>query len=682
MKKRRLSVHTLLPGLSLAFTLFVFAPADLYMSSAEEFWFTPLHLARWLLIFGLAVFAVVTLLAVFLPPKISVAFRAAVYACSFMAWLQGNLLVLDYGTLNGEAIDWSAYTVPYLLDALLWLAVIALFIFLMFRLRKKFRTFLEAAACVLLITQVISLSVFLVRYSGREEKAGDRYLSCAEEFTVSSDSNTVVFVLDTFDSHLFENLRQEYPDLVDSSLEDFTWYRDTVGGATRTKYAIPFILTGTVNREEQSYPEYLSKSFEASPLIRELAGGGYDSGFYTVSHYLDMSRSDAIGNAVTGTPVPSSKRKLTQQFLKLVAFRYAPSVFSRFFWFYTGDFEYWKSSDGAEAAYRLYDPGFYRKLADEGLSASAPKPAFRFYHLNGVHEPYDMDENSGYSSVRTDEARQALGSLNIVAQYVKQLKALGLYDRTAVLVMADHGYGRYSNAEQTPLFLVKEAGASHPLEVSDLPLSFASLPEIMASALRGTLTSLDAYRASSPRYFYRKTEKGGVTNITEYSVDGPAADTEAVKTGVVYHEDTLHRTRNYTPGTVLYFDERDTARGFLVSGFSANEGVHTWTDANDAEMTFVLAEAPGALKLELNHGTYNGEQTVGVWVNDQLIDTYTASGDTKHTTLIPAGTVTGAELRLRLHLPDACSPDSLGRSIDKRLLALSMQSLVIREYRP
>ena len=73
------------------------------------------------------------LLSWLLPPKLSVAFRAAVYAVSFLLYLQGNLLVLNYGTLNGSEINWSAYTLPYILDALLWIAVIVLFIFLMFR---------------------------------------------------------------------------------------------------------------------------------------------------------------------------------------------------------------------------------------------------------------------------------------------------------------------------------------------------------------------------------------------------------------------------------------------------------------------------------------------------------------------------------------------------------------------
>ena len=66
-----------------------------------------------------------------------------------------------------------------------------------------------------------------------------------------------------------------------------------------------------------------------------------------------------------------------------------------------------------------------------------------------------------------------------------------------------------------------------------------------------------------------------------------------------------------------------------------------------------------------------------VWVNDQLIETYASSGSTRHTVLIPEGAVTGTELRLHLHLPDAISSAELGKSGDKRLLALNMKSIVI-----
>ena len=169
MKKRRFSIHHVLPGLSLVFTLFVFAPVDLYMSVGEELWFPLGTLVRWLAIFGAAVFAVITLLSWLLPAKASVALRAVVYACSFMLYLQGNVLVLDYGTLNGRAIDWAKYTVPHILNTLLWIAVIAAFVFCMFRFRKKFRRIVEIAACVLLVTQAVTLGFLLVRNRGTNQ---------------------------------------------------------------------------------------------------------------------------------------------------------------------------------------------------------------------------------------------------------------------------------------------------------------------------------------------------------------------------------------------------------------------------------------------------------------------------------------------------------------------------------
>ena len=680
LKTRRLSVHHLLPGLSLAVTLFIFAPVDLYLTSAGDLWFGLEDILPWLGLLALAAFAAVTLLSRFLPQKLSVAFRAAVYAASFLLYLQGNLLVVDYGTLNGDEVNWSAYTLQYVLDALLWVAVVVLFIFLMFRFRKKFRRIVEVAACVLLVTQAVSLSVFLVRhYTAPQPEDSKRFVSVKNEFTVSPESNTVVFLLDAFDTHLFEDVRQKYPERISGDFEDFTYFPDTVGGATRTKFAIPFILGGFTNRDELSYLDYRKTVYDESPLIRELSAGAYDSGFYTSSFYIDMSRDDAVGNIVVGRPLPSSGPGLTKQFMKLVAFRYAPSVLSRYFWMYTGDFDYWKGYVNGIAPYKTDDAKFYQELTSKRLKASAEKPAFRFYHLKGAHTPFTLTENCKRVALgKSDEERQVLGVLSIVREYLSQLKALGLYDRTTVIVMADHGYVVHSTAEQTPLFMVKFAGASHPFEVSDMPFSYTALPEVMTSALRGELASLELYRASSPRYFYRLTEKNADVHLTEYVIDGPALEAEPVKTGVVLYENAAHLSRDYTPGTVLYFDERNTARRFLVSGFARNEATHTWTSGYDAEMLFDLPEPPGALVLEMKHSTSNGAQTVEVFVNDRLIETYVADGSTDKSVLIPAGTVAGTELRLRLHLPDAVSPLSLGKSNgDKRILALKMKTLVI-----
>ena len=678
MVKRRFSLHHLLPGISLVFTLFVFAPIDLYLAFQAELWFPLTCLLRWLLVFGAVSFLIITFLSAFLPQKLSVAFRSAVYACSFLAYLQGNLLIIDYGELDGRAVNWSAYTLPYILDTLLWIVVIAAFIFLMFRFRKKFRRILEAAACILLITQVISMSYLLIRHLGKQDENINAYLSTTGELTYSTERNVSVLVLDSFDSNFFEELRRKNPDFISQTFEDFTFYYDTVGGATRTKYAIPFILTGTTNREEQSYMQYLSSSFRSSPLIQELSTGKYDSGLYVYHEFADLTRTDAFGNIETGTSVPTSRFRIARHFMNLVAFRYAPSALSRFFWIYTGDFDQWKHDTGNAEAYSSSNIKFYKRITSDskrkGFRVSAKKPCFRMYHLNGVHPPYKLNENiQSVPPEECSEEQQAVGVLKIVAEYLSRLKSIGVYDQTTVIIMSDHGYIPHSIVEQSPLFLVKLAGASHPFETSGLPLSYADLPEILVSALRGTLTSMDDWKADSPRYFYRALQKNTVMNITEYVINGPVWDVPAEKTGVVYHENTLHTTRDYTLGTTLYFDRRDTARRFCVSGISGNTGSHTWTISYDAEMLFELSETPGQLQLTMEYLPYNDEQTAEVWINDQLIESFTASGTTSHSTLIPAGTVTGKEIRLRLHLPNACAPSAS----DPAPRALSMDTLTI-----
>jgi hypothetical protein len=97
-------------------------------------------------------------------------------------------------------------------------------------------------------------------------------------------------------------------------------------------------------------------------------------------------------------------------------------------------------------------------------------------------------------------------------------------------------------------------------------------------------------------------------------------------------------------------------------------------------MRFELPEAPGALKIRLEHGVIGGTQSVEVWVNGRLAGAYTADRKGTYTVDVPADMVTGKELDIRLHLPDAISPAELGTDeSDTRILGLSMESMTIQK---
>ena len=87
-----------------------------------------------------------------------------------------------------------------------------------------------------MITQIITLSVLCIQYKGVLPEE-DRFLSRKNELVVSSTKNVLVFVPDTFDGYLMSQMLEKYPEETAGSLEDFTFYPDTVAGAARTKYA-------------------------------------------------------------------------------------------------------------------------------------------------------------------------------------------------------------------------------------------------------------------------------------------------------------------------------------------------------------------------------------------------------------------------------------------------------------
>lgn len=365
--------------------------------------------------------------------------------------------------------------------------------------------------------------------------------------------------------------------------------------------------------------------------------------------------------------------------MKLVALRYAPSLLAPVHWMYSGEFEQWKSTEN-KAAYSLNDAVIYQRLMTQGLMATAEEPCFRFYHLGGVHSPYLLDRDLNYISDGSGtEEEQGLGTLHIISEYIKQLKSLGVYNQTTVIILADHGYHEHSYMESCPLLMIKFPGQSHPFTISDIPISYVSMAEIMTEALQGELSSLEKWRQTEPRYFYYQSEVNGVIDLTEYMIDSPGIGKEMKPTGIVYHGDTLHKDRNYALGTEVFFDAKATAGNYQVAGFYANEGYYTWTSGNNAELLFELPEPPKELEMILEYGTYYGEQCVNVWVNGKLVDIYYANGDTVQYVTIPEGTVAGKEMRIKLELPDACSPAEIGQGEDTRQLALSMRSIVIKE---
>lgn len=127
------------------------------------------------------------------------------------------------------------------------------------------------------------------------------------------------------------------------------------------------------------------------------------------------------------------------------------------------DHSSWKSisASSSQRGIMYYNDEYYSALK-KGLSVTDEKKCI-FQHIHGMHEPY-LSESS-----KTADYNGAInGCMTIFKEYINQLKQIGVYDNSTIILTADHGAPNVS--EGSSVMLVKPAGrTAEKLVVNSAP---------------------------------------------------------------------------------------------------------------------------------------------------------------------------------------------------------------------
>ena len=680
----------ILPVVCLLFTFLGYGPLELFMSNrgSEEFWFSFSELISPLLVIIVVLLVIIMGLLIILPEKGFHITIAIITAVNLLFLIQALFLPNGYGFLNGEAIDWSQYTFRLIYNSLIWIILVGAAVIWATHNWRGFKQFAYSSFILIIVVQAIVLVMLGLTNSKQLEQhkaeSEDIYLTTKNEFTLSSNKNTIVIILDAFDSQLMCDLLEEYPDEIQTSFEDFTFYHNTSAGGIRTRYAIPYILTGRTNDSGGSYAEYLKNSYQTSPLFKELRTQKYSTGIYTAYGYVDCSQEDAIDNLSSSEKIQATSQwGLTQSVLKMTAFKYMPHILKPIFWMYSFELTQWQGSKDGNPPYKTDDIQFYHQLQDEGLSVAETKPAFRFIHLNGAHRPFTMDENiQNVPSESNTAKKQGLGSLRIVSEYIQQMKQLGLYDQANIFILADHGDHGYitPNLEQNPLFMAKISEIKAPFSVSDIKLSFLNLSNMIADSLQRQINIEEQYVSDGTRYIYIGSNNNNSYTITEYASDGDAYDTSSYhKTGKIY-QPKAQENNDYQLGQLLYLGSRygSPAQKYFVKGFTHIDPEYVWSNGKEVEMKFKIPNPNENLLLSFDYLTVmNSFQRCYLYANETIIGNFIATKKDKKSFVIPRELITDDLLSIKILLPDCYNPVEHGTGKDNRAMGIGFYSLSI-----
>ena len=542
----------------LAFTLFVVAPVEMVAGSAGSLLVGVEQVWAPIVVFALAVAVVLTFVLSLLPERIAAPARLVVIGLGVCCWLQAMFLNRGLPSADGAALDWAAYALQMVVSAIVWLAIIVGLLVAWFKMpRRRVVSFgATAVACALVLIQGIGLASLFMPGSSNQDFRNEMHAYVMTErgmFTVSPERNVIVFVLDNYDTEHLAKAVADEPALLDD-FTGFTWYQNSTAAMIPTRYGVPFLLTGEMPREDEKFSQFLAERYGRSDYLARVADASSTVGIYSdtlgLQYVSDEDAEDFVYskafNFDAADNLPIDHVHAAAMLARCALYRDLPWVCKPAFWFYTDEVNEALIDLDEEAAfdtmpYTMSDGRWYRQLREYGLTfeEGGDQPggsAFRFIHLLGTHKPYTIDENGvDIGSGESTRELQARGSMRMVGAYLDELKRLGVYDRTAIVITADHGnYYHISTplkTAATPIMLVK------PADASEEPLAISKAGVCAADVMPTVLASLDADVAGfgdpiwqfddpdRPRRYLMTTSDGSHDQeILEYEIVGDARD--------------------------------------------------------------------------------------------------------------------------------------------------------------
>ena len=536
--------RTICAALSLSFTALAFTPLHIFASNALEFDFSLPHVLKVTWFASTLAALLIFLLTIALPRRLHEKSVAMTTMLAILAWIQGNVLVWSYGALDGRDISWQKFRIPGIVDVAVWVALLIVAWAASAFLNKQ----VARIALMLLLIQSLSTGMDLLRMQPQTGSKNYEFDSSGE-FVFSSSKNVLLLLPDAFQGNVFQELIAAEPEWKES-FRGFTHYPNALGGYSSTMFSVPYILTGQMYDKTPTL-EFTRRAFKKS-LPGVLLKNGFRSEFYPLMFDLIDFNPGLASNLI-----PKKAINLTEYsvLFDVALFRSLPQpgkklVYNNQLWLLQRLFPYdrrpadraqrhvWKAKmkKARLGIFSLYDKNLAAAM-EEKAERGTVKPMFKYFHLRGLHLPLFMNRECRFQRLPTTRENyliQAHCCMDSIRRILNTLKKIGVYERTMIVIIGDHGIGAQEvnfrsdlyqpapppgpvnrrlamlKAMAMPLFLVKPfgTGSGDPFRQSLAPVTLGDIPRSVIDALHieedfpgESIFSLDEHSKRPRRFF-------------------------------------------------------------------------------------------------------------------------------------------------------------------------------------
>lgn len=431
-------------------TMVLFLPNELYFSNINDMTILYRIFIRTLLLGALGYFAVYTILLVYFLTEKQFGFVCAViFGLTFAGYLQGVVLNGKMNVMDGNRQSWPVMTM--VVNAVIWLLIIGIVVCLRYLIKKNVDKVYSMICIYLSLIQLFAWGY--LRFTTEIVDADkDFEITTDGRFELNPDHNVIVFVLDWYDVQIMNRVLEEDSEFLEP-LKDFTWYKNMTSLYSYTTMSLPYLLSNVEWQYDMNVKEYREYVFQGDSLLKDIADRNYDVRVFTNKSFVSETVTDIVNNYSDITVFGWDTYGILEQMIKCSKYKSYPFALKSGYW-YTGGQLSGELRD-AHIHNEANDAPFYEELMSDGVHVENRgnyAGAYRFYHLLGAHPPFEPDMVS-----------QGKWSMNIVYEYIRQLKDAGMYDEATIIITADHGHNYLNEDYEDELLMYNLEKAASPI---------------------------------------------------------------------------------------------------------------------------------------------------------------------------------------------------------------------------
>ena len=484
-------LKSLVAGSALSFVINIYLPVDSFVGNVENFEFPIQEFIGWqLLFFAVIAIAIATIFFV-IPNKIYdyvyagfLGLAVAIYAQ--YSFLNGKLSLLG---VSNDALHVSMST--KIINIIIWIAIIALVIVAVHFLKKKKKNIDFFGYIIYLALHIVATILLLVL--APKEIYGvttEYYFDSSEQYTVSKNNNVIVIVFDCFDNSYIEPFYEQHPEYFNVT-KDFTLYTDTCSVYDSTVTSMCQMFGGAEFDNTLGKYDWFDKCWNSEKNIKfyQLM---HENNYVCNAYNFEMPEPQYLYDRFDNVKKYDEPHKLKLEsfdydnfrtdFGKLSLFRSLPYFFKESIEFDGLSFREIAIYERTTECYYINSDYLFNmnyKLSD------SDKNYFMVNHLNGTHQPCDVDA-------------EIISSFDIMNNLIVQLQELGVYDNSTIIFTSDHGYHNEESEfgwGATPLFMIKMPNERHDSIV------FTKTPEYHKDMMATIAYAAGIDSQVEPKYF-------------------------------------------------------------------------------------------------------------------------------------------------------------------------------------